>query len=406
MVVNNLDPADKIKVLHVIDTIDPASGGPVEAVRSLISFASHAIESEVISLDLPTEAYISGFPFKFSALGEYSLKRKIAPTYAYSKRLVEWLNVNARDFDCIIVHGIWCYNLVGVWLSCSKHEVPYIVYSHGMLDSWFKNRFPLKHIKKQIYWTSVLGRALAAADAVIFTAKDELEQSRDVFWGFNEYSKKIARLGIADGSVSVERELAAFKELAPSLNSKKFLLFLGRIDPKKGCDILIEAFSRVSNIDPDLQLVFAGPDGKGWQSDLVSMAMRLGISGRVHWLGMVRGDAKWGALRAADAFVLPSHQENFGIAVAEALSCSTPVVISNRINIWREIQAAGAGIVTDDNVDATITGLERFLRLTSEERDAMRLRARSAFSSQFDMREVIEDYIDICRRASKRYVSA
>ena len=105
----------------------------------------------------------------------------------------------------------------------------------------------------------------------------------------------------------------------PELRGRRILVYLGRIHQKKGCDLLIRAFARVATVDPSLHLVMAGPDQTGWVAQLKDLAARLGVMSRVSWLGMVTGDDKWSALYAAEALVLPSHQESFGIVVAEAL---------------------------------------------------------------------------------------
>ena len=114
-------------------------------------------------------------------------------------------------------------------------------------------------------------------------------------------------------------------------------------------------------------LVIAGPDEEGLKPELLSLASEAGVSDRVHFPGMLQGDAKWGAFYAAEAFVLPSHQENFGVAVAEALACGTPVLISNQVNIWREIAEDGVGLVEDDDLAGTMRLLERWRDLPPEE---------------------------------------
>src|SRR6185369_13539161 len=131
---------------------------------------------------------------------------------------------------------------------------------------------------------------------------------------------------------------AAFFAAFPALKGRQFLLFLGRVHPKKGCDLLIRAFAKsLDKIAPDMDLVMAGPDQVNWVPELKALTKRLGVDNRVHWPGMLTGALKWGAFHSADALVLPSHQENFGIAVAEAMACCTPALISDKVNIWREV---------------------------------------------------------------------
>ena len=173
------------------------------------------------------------------------------------------------------------------------------------------------------------------------------------------------------------------------------LLFLGRIHPKKGCDLLIDAFARVAREHPQLTLVLAGPDTSNWQGALQSQAARLGIEDQVCWPGMLKGDLKWGAFLASEAFVLPSHQENFGIAVAEALGCARPVLISDKVNIWREVSDAGAGLVASDTVEGTERCLRRWLDATPDQRAAMGARARDLFHRRFTVEAMAKSLIDV-----------
>jgi glycosyltransferase involved in cell wall biosynthesis len=128
-----------------------------------------------------------------------------------------------------------------------------------------------------------------------------------------------------------------------------------------------------------------GPDQVGWQAKLMEMAARLQISDRITWAGMVRGELKWGALRASEIFVLPSHQENFGIVVAEALACGKPALISNKVNIWREVQSSGAGIVGSDDLSGTCAMLKAWLEMSSQQKSDMRKRAYVCFLQNFEI---------------------
>ena len=179
----------------------------------------------------------------------------------------------------------------------------------------------------------------------------------------------------------------------PALQGKRLLLFLSRIHAKKGCDLLIEAFGRVAASDPALHLVMAGPDQTGWQAALERRADALGVGDQITWAGMLKGDLKWGAFFAADAFVLPSHQENFGIAVVEALACGLPVLISDKVNIWREIQEDGAGLVAEDTASGAEDLLRRWSALTPSEKDAMREAARLCFERRFEIGKAVANLL-------------
>lgn len=158
---------------------------------------------------------------------------------------------------------------------------------------------------------------------------------------------------------------------------------MSRIHEKKGCDLLLEAFAQVAQQDNRLHLVMAGPDQTGWAASLMKQAQQLGIAERITWPGMLQGDDKWGAFYASEVFCLPSHQENFGIVVAEALACGKPVLISNKVNIWREIQDDSAGFVDSDTVEGTVRNLQSWLLLQPSDYVAMSERAWGCFETQF-----------------------
>jgi glycosyltransferase involved in cell wall biosynthesis len=171
----------------------------------------------------------------------------------------------------------------------------------------------------------------------------------------------------------------------PQLQGKRLVLFLGRIHEKKGCDLLVEAFAIAAEQDDSLHLMLAGPDQTGLVPRLQALASAAGIAGRISWPGMLQGDIKWGAFHTAEVFALPSHQENFGIAVAEALGCGLPVLISDKVNIWREIAADGAGIVEPDTLQGTRQALQRWLALAPEQLTQYRERAASSFLRRFSV---------------------
>ncbi|MGR3274557.1 glycosyltransferase [Acaryochloris marina NIES-2412] len=374
-----------MKILNVISSINPSGGGPVENLKQsgyCLEELGHTVE--VASLDAPKSQYIEDFPLTLHALGPSFT------SYRYSKYLVPWLKLNAHHYDCIIVRGIWQYSGFGVWraLKWLEHnqdpKPPYFVFTHGMLDPWFKQTYPLKHLKKWLYWPWAEYRVLRDAKAVLFTCEEEKILARQSF-GLYKCNEIVVNYGTAPPPVGVNQQIQCYLEQFPELRSKRIILFLSRIHPKKGCDILIKAFSKISQTDSNLHLVIAGPDQTGWQSNLKNLAQQLNIAQKITWTGMLQGDLKWGAFRAAEVFILPSHQENFGIVVAEALACRLPVLISNKVNIWREIVEDQAGFVEEDTYDGTVRLFQEWIELLSCQRDIMSLNAENCFTKRFQI---------------------
>jgi glycosyltransferase involved in cell wall biosynthesis len=380
-----------MKILHMISSVNPVGGGPIEGIRQLgivNQCAGHKIE--IASLDSPEAMWAKKFRFPVHALGPGWMK------YAYSNRLVPWLRENARHYDIVIVNGLWQYHGFAVWRALHDADMPYVVYTHGMLDPWFKETYPLKHLKKMLYWPWGECRVLRDASAVLFTCEEERVLARQSFRPYT-CNEVVVNYGTAGPEGDPQAELETFYGSYPELRSKRLALFMGRLHQKKGCDILIEAFARVLASDPDWQLVMCGPDQVGWEATLRTMAEHLNISHRITWIGMVSGDLKWGALRASEVFVLPSHQENFGIVVAEALACGVPVLISNKVNIWHEVQNDGAGIVSTDDVEGACTALNTWLQMSHQEKSEMRKRTRKCFQQRFEIHNAAKTLIEALR---------
>jgi len=161
---------------------------------------------------------------------------------------------------------------------------------------------------------------------------------------------------------------------------------------------LLDAFAQLNSREPT-SLIMAGPDQIGWEDELRRQAARLNVTNRVAFTGMLQGAMKQGALATADAFVLPSHQENFGISVVEALAASVPVLISNRVNIWREIEADRSGYVESDDVAGTTRLLQRWIDTALTERETMRQNARSCFEQRFEIDRAVDSLLQVLSEA-------
>jgi glycosyltransferase involved in cell wall biosynthesis len=370
-----------MRILHIVGSINPAAGGPTEAIRMIIRYRPPGYDAEVATLDSPDAPFLGEFPFEVHALGT---KKKLW----YSPKLIPWLRENRHRFDGVIVHGLWEFTGLAALIAVAGQK-PFLVFTHGMLDPYFKRRYPLKHVKKWIYWLLVQYWVLRAASRVMFTTELERDLATKTFWLWH-WNPMVVSYGADPQLPEIDELVPAFYERCPQLNvddhGRSYLLYLSRIHPKKGCDLLLQAFSKVAPAHPKLHLIMAGPDAIGMRKELQKIVDSAGLTDRVHWPGMLTGDAKWGAFAVSDAFVLPSHQENFGIAVAEALACGRPVLISDQVNIAPEIEADGCGIVEPDTLKGTVALLERWLALDPDEREAMRRQTKATFSRRYDMR--------------------
>jgi glycosyltransferase involved in cell wall biosynthesis len=382
-----------MKILRSIHSLNPAIGGPMESVKqSSIILRDRGHSVEIASLDSPASPWVRDFPVPVHALGPGT------GSYGYSPRFTRWLKERHADYDAVIVHGIWQYNSFGVWRVLHRRTTPYFVFLHGMLDPWFNRTYPLKHLKKLLYWPWAEYRVLRDAAAVLFTSEEERRLARESF-SIYRCNEKVVNYGTAAPTVDLEGTKREFLKAFPQLQGKRLLLFLGRLHEKKGCDLLVEALAsnQTAGRGPaSFHLVMAGPCAdENYLRSLKRLASANGTESSITFTGMLESALKWGAFTAADAFILPSHQENFGISVVEALACGTPVLISNKINIWREIVSDCAGFADDDDLAGTIRLIERWKRIDPAERGAMKQNAQKCFEKHFEINRAVDSLLQV-----------
>lgn len=379
-----------LSVLHIIRSVDIAQGGTIQAIIQTIENLPSDQILEVVCLDDPTSDHVLNFNGVVHAVG---------PTkgvYGYSSNLKEWIKSNANRFDVAVIHGLWTHAAIGGWQGCKEANLPYVIFPHGMMDPWFKKRYPLKHLKKQIFWF-LQGKVLRDANEVLFTCEEEKKLAEGVFWGYS-YQPCVVAFGAPDVPSYKSNDRKLLATILPNLGEKPFLLFLSRIHEKKGCDLLLKGFAEAKK-RKELQLVIAGPCDNDLESNLKEMAVSLGISERVHWPGMLRDEYKSTAFNQAEAFVLISHQENFGISVAESLAYGKPVLISNKINIWREIEKGNGGLISSDTVSGAVEVIEKWESLNLNQKLEMELNARNVYENNFTVQKATQELTNALIRA-------
>jgi len=397
-----------MKVLHVISSVDPRGGGVIEGVLSSSQvWIQHSHECHILSLDPPDAPWVRQSPVRPFPVGLggrfYAFLRRSLPwlRYGYTPHLKSWLKSYASNYDAVIINGLWNYASYGSWRVLHKSKVPYFVYTHGMLDPWFNKAYPTKTFFKAIFWKLFEHKVLRDARGVMFHCEEERQLAAQSFSPYAAH-EVVAGFGTLDVAGDPEAQRAAFATKVPEVQGRKFILFLSRIHPKKGVDLLIQAFARHATTFPEFDLVIAGPDQTGWTRDLRQVAKKLGVADRIFWPGMLSEDEKWGAFNAAEFFVLPSHQENFGLVVPEAMARAKPVLITSKVNIWREIQQDGAGLVVDDEVEAIAAGLREMCALSSSERGAIGLKARNCFLERYNLEHNAMQLLALLEKLSAR----
>jgi glycosyltransferase involved in cell wall biosynthesis len=370
-----------MRILHTIRSVDPKGGGAVECVKQLARVHERqGIHVEFASMDAPDDSWVAEFPHLLHAFGPVRFN------YAFAPRFTSWLAQARKAYDAVIIHGLWLYNSFGAWRALRATDTPYFVFPHGMLDPWFKQHYPLKHLKKSLYWPWAEYRVLRDARAVLFTAEEERQLARRSF-SLYRANERIVPLGIESPAGVPAKLVETFLDAFPLHRGKRLLLFLGRLHEKKGCERLLHAFASECRDLDGLHLMMAGPCAdNAYLEKLRTVAASFGnrVSSRITWPGMLTGDLKWGALHSAEAFILPSHQENFGIAVVEALACGTPVLLSDRVNIWREIEQADAGVVAPPDNAGTRQLVSEWAKMDSATLTAMGENARRCFREHYE----------------------
>ena len=351
-----------IKILHVVTTCDPKTGGPIEGIKQFYFwYKKFDIESLLVTLDNPNEKFLKDKRLpKTIALGPKYLN------YSYSFKLKKWLKNNAKKFDAIIVHGLWQYNSFCVWRVAKKYNIPYYIFPHGMLDPWFKKFYPLKHFKKLIYWILIHKQILKDAKAVLFTTRLEKVLARKTFPFYN-VNEKLIGYGISGNIYKFNNDKNLFLKKFPNLKKKRIILYLGRVHEKKGIDDLIIAFKSLIKLDASLHLVISGPSVDNYKDYLFDYCKKNFLLNSVTFTGPLFNKIKWDAYNSSKYYCLPSHQENFGITLAEALSCKIPVITTFNVNIWKEIKSVNAGFITKDNSNDIQKFLKKAIKLNNKE---------------------------------------
>ena len=388
-----------MRVLHVIPSVAARTGGPaIGTIEMVATLQALGQEGTIYATDMATPAAAPDArggvrPADLPAAAE-GVDVRLFPVrrpyrLAYSPALRRALRRNLGAYDIVHIHSLFLYPQYAAYMEARRAGVPFVVSPHGSLDPYLRQRHRLIKRLADILWQR---RMLDEASLIHVTTSEEGRLLADFRF----------RSPLHVGPYGVEAQ--TFADLPPrSVFRGRYLentqaaviVYHGRLAQKKGLDVLISAFATVREGIPDARLVIVGPDDDGLGPKLAAQAARLGVGGAVTLTGMLRGTDLRSALAAADVWAMPSHGENFGIAVVEALAAGLPVVTTPLVNIAAEMAEAGAGVVAELTPEAFSDALLALLRDPAR-RVAMGGKAR-AFAGRYDWRLIGEDLAALYR---------
>ena len=329
---------------------------------------------------------------------EYVFARRNTHFYKVSLELVRWLNAHIGEFDVVHIHALFSFSSTVAAHIAHRGGVPYIVRPLGVLNEWgLKNR---RAFLKQMSLALIEKRILTRAAAIHYTSEAERTEAGKIGEWAARVPSFVTALPVAapprviGDQLSIIREEVSKSEIGSQLSDlpysisqllaqlrgKRIVLFLSRIDPKKGIELLLSAFANVRHEVENLVLVIAGSGESKYEASLRNKAEEMDIAQDVIWPGFVAGDEKQALLAAAEIFVLPSYSENFGIAAAEALAAGIPCILSDQVGLADQARQANAALVCRADERGLAQKMKQLLT-SSELRETLRAAARK-FTSQ------------------------
>ena len=372
-------------MLHVIPSVDERSGGPATAIVPMCrALMQQGVDVLLLSTTAGLPAEVGqGEVLDHKRVPATFFQSQLGESFKYSRPLSSWLRSNIQNFDLAHIHAVFNHSSVAAAHVCQKFGVPYVVRPLGTLDPWSMTQ---KSLRKRLFW-QISGRGIIDNAAAVHYTSEAEKFSTESSLGLNH--GKVIPLGV-ETAVSNSTEKVA---------SDPYVLVLSRLHPKKGLDVLIDSFLSLVQTPQfaNWGLVLAG-DGPVEYVSMLKAKVR--ASSQITFTGWLDGDEKNAVLAGASLLVLPSHQENFGLCVMEALAQSVPVLVSPNVNLAEDIAAANAGWIAP--IDKT--ALEEKLAEVLLDRDELTRRGYAGLqlSQKYSWENSARELADLYRTVIQR----
>jgi glycosyltransferase involved in cell wall biosynthesis len=364
-----------MRVLHVIPSLAERSGGPATAIVPMCrALMQQGIEVLLIATDAGLRKQEVS---EYKGVPAMLFPAELGQSFKYSRPLASWLGAHVRQFDLAHVHAVFNHSSVAAARACRRANVPYIIRPLGTLDPWSMTQ---KSLRKRLFW-QLSGKAMLNTAAAVHYTSEVEKLSTEGLLGLNHGT--VIALGINANS----------NGNPGPMSREPYVLVLSRLHPKKGLDVLIDAFLSLVQKERigSWRLVIAGDGAEDYVSRLKAAASV--APDRVEFTGWLEEEEKHAVLSGASLLALPSHQENFGLCVIEALGHSVPVLVSPNVNLATEIVAANAGWVAAIDKD----GLAEKLAEALSDNDELirRGRAGKQLSQKYSWENTAHGLIDL-----------
>jgi len=364
-------------------------GGPVTVVKNIgrrINENGHSVSYWATSGQSDSQEWLA-------VEDAHIFSRNWPHSWHRSTALARGLSERIASFDIMHISAMWLHPTYAASRIARGNRLPYILRPAGCLEPWRLRNTPLKWLKKKAY-LKLLGKSIMGRAACVHAAS---AQEGGNFRGAGYRCPVTVIPNGVDTEEFTSGDGCKAEGYWPELKERPVVLFMSRLSPEKGLDILVPAWAEIvkSRLHKDALLVIAGPDDRGYQKRVEAMIDRCNLASDVCMTGMVRGSKKLALLRRADIFVLPSYSENFGIVVAEALACGAPVITTTETP-WEQVRQVDAGRCIPPRRHELVQAMRELLDMSTSQRKAMGQRGRNLVEKDYSWDAIVDKFLAVC----------
>ena len=363
-----------IKVVSIIDSVKLKDGGPSHSLADIAkSNLYNNINHDIVHLG-SRENYKYSDKIKYINLNDGYFK------YGVSIRLIFWLIKNRKKYKKFFFHGLWQFQTL-IARIILKND--YYVFTHGMLDPYF-GKEKIKTLKKKIYWYFFERENLKKSKAVLVNSQTEVNHLKKTFVNTKGINIKRVNYGIIKPKINTNKKI--LKNKYPFLKKNKYILFIGRINPKKGLSLLIKSFAKIKS-KKNYILIISGPiENQSFKKKLDKSIEANNLKNKIFFTGFVEGNNKWSFIKFSEFTVLPSYGENFGVSVVESLSMGKPVILSNKVGLSKTVKKYSCGIIHNLNIKSLSSSIENAISFSKNKKMKLSKASIKCFNQNYNLR--------------------